>query len=276
MSNATQAAELSWPAPGIARITLTRGETHNTLTEELLATLDGLLDETAAGGARVLIVTGSGRTFCGGAQITLFTDPASPLYRNARAVRDDYVEPVVRLFRRLRDAPFITVAAINGAAFGGGCELALSCDFRLMSETARIGLTEVRLGAVAGGGGVQSLARAVGQARALEIALLGDQLTAAEARACNLVSAVHSAAGLDEAALTFARRFLLCSPIAVAETKRALYRCQTMTPEEADRIALDGVLAAAAGDEWWEGMAAFVERRPAGFRMENPSNARSD
>jgi enoyl-CoA hydratase/carnithine racemase len=269
MTDATEAAELSWPAPGIARITLTHGDTHNTLTSELLTVMDRLLDEASTGGARALIVTGSGKTFCGGAHIKLFTDRASPLYRNARAIRDDYVEPIIRVFRRLREAPFVSVAAINGAAFGGGCELALSCDFRLMSESARIGLTEARLGALAGAGGVQSLALVVGRAKALEIALLGDQLTAADAKASGLVTAVHPADGLDEAAMAFAKRLLLCSPISVAETKRALYRCQMTTPEEADRIALDAVLAAAAGSEWWEGMAAFVERRPASFRMED-------
>lgn len=262
----TAPAQLTWPLDGVARITLTRGDTHNTLTSELLETLDRLLDEAA--GARVLILTGSGKTFCGGAHIKLFTDPASPFYRDARAIRDDYVLPIIRVFRRLREAPYVTVAAINGAAFGGGCELALSCDFRIMADSAKIGLTEVRLGALAGAGGVQSLAHVVGRARALEIALLGDQLSAADAKAAGLATAVHAADDLPEAALALARRLLLCSPISVAETKRALYRCETAGPDEADRIALDAVLAASAGPEWWEGMAAFAEKRPASFRME--------
>jgi enoyl-CoA hydratase/carnithine racemase len=262
-------ASLAWPGTGVACITLTRGDTHNPITAELLETLDRLLDEVSAGKARVLIVTGSGKTFCGGADIKLFTDPESPLYRNARATRDDYVLPIIRVFRRLREAPFATVAAINGFALGGGCELALACDFRLMADGVRIGLTETRLGALAAAGGVQSLAHVVGRAKALEMALLGDQITAAEARAFGLATAVHPAGELANAALTFAKRLLLCSPISVAETKRALYRCQTAGPDEADRIALDAVLAASAGAEWWEGMAAFAEKRPAAFRMED-------
>ena len=263
------AAELIWPVAGIARIALTRGDTYNTLTGELLATFDRLLDEASAGGARVLIVTGSGKTFCGGAHIKLFTDPASPLYRNASAIRDDYVRPIIRVFRRLREAPFVTIAAINGFALGGGCELALSCDFRLMADNARIGLTETRLGALAAAGGVQSLAHVVGRAKALEMALLGDQLSAADAKSFGLVTAVHPGSELADSALALAKRLLLCSPISVAETKRALYRCETAAPDEADRIALDAVLAASAGEEWWEGMAAFAERRPASFRMED-------
>ncbi len=264
----TEAAVLDWPVHGVAKITLSRGDTHNTLTADLLEKLDVLVDEAAAGKARVVIVTGSGKTFCGGAHIKLFTDPASPFYRNPRALRDDYVAPIIRVFRKFREMPFVSVASINGFALGGGCELALACDFRLMADHARIGLTEARLGALAAAGGVQSLAHVVGRARALEIALLGDQLGAADAKAAGLVTAVHSAEALPDATLEFARRLLLCSPVSVAETKRALYRCQTTTAEEADRIALDAVLAAAAGDEWWEGMAAFSERRPPAYRMD--------
>lgn len=263
------AAELDWPLKKVARIALTRGTSHNTLTRELLQRLDGLITETEAAGARALIVTGSGRSFCGGAHVTYFTDQASPLFRNPRAIRDDYVASILRVFRRLRDAPFPTIAAINGYALGGGCELALSCDFRLMADTARIGLPEARLGAMPGGGGVQNLSQIVGRGKALEFLLLGDQWSAEQARAIGLVSEVHPAEELAGAAVGFARRFLLCSPVSVAEAKRALYRCETATAEEADRIALDAVAAAAAGEEWWEGMAAFTGKRPASFRMES-------
>ncbi len=268
MNGSGEAVELSWPAEGVAQITLSRGDTHNTLTDELISGLERQLDAVDAGGARVLIITGSGKTFCGGADIKLFTEPTSPFYRNARAIRDDYVVPIIRAFRRLRGAPYATIAAINGAAFGGGCELALTCDFRLMSDRARIGLTEVRLGVLAGAGGVQTLAHLVGRAKALQIALLGDQLSASDALACGLATEVHAADDLAGATMALARRLLLCSPISVAETKRALYRCDTVPPEEADRIALDAVLAAAAGPQWWEGTAAFAEKRPASFRVE--------
>ncbi|MCV0396723.1 MAG: enoyl-CoA hydratase/isomerase family protein [Rhizobiaceae bacterium] len=261
-------AVLDWPKDGIARITLARAEGHNTLTHEMLAKLDRLLDEAMAGKARALIVTGSGKTFCGGAHVKYFTDAGSPLYRNARAIRDDYVRDILDVFARLRDAHFVTVAAINGHALGGGCELSLSCDFRLMADHARIGLTETRLGALAGGGGVQSLGRILGRARALEVALLGEQLSADEAVRIGLVNSVHPVKELETAALAFASRFLNCSPVSVAETKRALYRCETASAEEADRIALDAVTAAAAGEEWWEGMAAFTGKRPPSFRME--------
>lgn len=270
MSNAepSSSVRLDWPSDGIARATLCRGDAMNTLTMELVDELRALVNEIRKANARVLIVTGEGRAFCGGAQVKYFTDEGSPFFRNPAAIRDDYVTPIIEAFRLLRDARFATIAAINGFAFGGGCELALNCDFRLMASEAKIGLTETRLGALAGAGGVQLLSRIVGRTKALEIALLGDQLTADQALQAGLVNAIHPSSALQDAALAFARRFLLCSPISVAETKRALYRCETATAEEADRIALDAVAVAAAGPEWWEGMSAFTQKRKPTFRLE--------
>ncbi|WP_274631182.1 enoyl-CoA hydratase/isomerase family protein [Arvimicrobium flavum] len=260
-------AELDWPLPGVARLTLTRPASHNTLTYEALDAVGALCDEAADGDARVLIVTGSGRSFCSGAHIDYFVDPQSRLYRNPRAIRDDYVGPIVAMLAKLRDARFATIAAVNGFALGGGCELALACDFRLMGQSARIGLPEVRLGALPGASGVQVLQRIVGRARALEIALLGDQWSADTAHAIGLVHGVHADAELGEAALALARRLLACSPVSIAETKRAIYRCEVVSAEEADRIGLDAVAIAASGEEWWEGMAAFIGKRAPAFRQ---------
>ena len=245
---------LDWPLPQVARITLDRGAEFNTLTYEMLAALDAEIEAAAAGGARVAIVTGSGRTFCGGAHVKYFTEPDAPLKGNPRALRNDYVRPIIDVFAKLHEKSFVSIAAINGFALGGGCELALACDFRLMSAAARIGLTEVRLGALAAAGGVQLLSKIVGRAKALEVALLGDQW------------------GADDAALTLARRLLLCSPVSVAETRRAIYRCETASAAEADEIALDAMTAAASGKEWWEGMAAFTQKRTPDFAL----NGRTD
>jgi enoyl-CoA hydratase/carnithine racemase len=263
-----QQVAMEWPQAGIALVRLVQGESYNTLTDEMVQALDEAVEAAGAAAARVLIITGSGKTFCGGAHVKYFTDAASPLLRNPRAIRDDYVTPIIRTFAKLRDKPFVSIAAINGHALGGGCELALACDFRLMSRNARIGLTETRLGAVAGAGGVQLLAKIVGRAKALEIALCGDQWSADDAMRVGLVHDALDADGLEEGALAFAQRFLLCSPVSIAETKRALYRCETASAEEADRIALDAVAAAAAGEEWWEGMAAFAQKRAPSFRKE--------
>ena len=269
------AARLDWPLPEVARITLDRGDAYNTLTAEMIDSLDAAIEAAHAQKARVVIVTGSGKTFCGGAHVKLFTESGSPLLKNPRAIRDDYVRSIVRAFRKLQDMPFVTIAAINGFALGGGCELALSCDFRLMSSATRIGLTEVRLGALAGAGGVQLLSQIVGRAKALEILLLGDQWTAAEAAAIGLVNAAHAPDELEAAALALARRFLMCSPVSVAESKRALYRCETAGRDQADEIALDAVALAAAGTEWWEGMGAFAQKRLPGFAANGATDGKA-
>lgn len=250
---------------GIARLILDRPASFNSLTTELIEAFDAVLNEVSSTGIRVLVVTGTGKAFCGGAHVKYFTDPSSPFASDAMAIRDDYVRPIIRLFRKLQLSPFVTIAEINGVAFGGGCELALACDFRLMAESARIGLTEVRLGAIAGAGGVQSLARLVGRARALEIVLLGEQMTAAEAHAAGLVNSVHPDAELADASMRLARRLLRCSPVSIAESKRAIYRSEGLDIDAAMEVGLDAVAVAAGAPEWREGMRAFVERRRPAF-----------
>jgi enoyl-CoA hydratase len=259
--NSESAVVLDWPIPEVARITLDRGDELNTLTYEIIEGLDRAIEQARESAARVAVVTGSGRAFCSGAHVKYFTDPASPLHDNAAAIRDGYVQKLLGTFRKFQDMPFATIAAINGFAFGGGCELALSCDFRLMAADARIGLTEVRLGAMPGGGGVQLLSKLIGRAGALEMILLGDQWSAEEARAAGLVTAVHPAGDLADEALVLARRLLACSPISISEAKRAVFRCEAADVDEADKIALDAVAFVASGRDWREGMAAFAERR---------------
>ncbi|MBR0756250.1 enoyl-CoA hydratase/isomerase family protein [Bradyrhizobium jicamae] len=266
-NGSADAIRLDWPLPEVARLTLARGSELNTLTFELIESLHHALDTALAERARVVIMTGDGRAFCSGAHITYFTDPAAGLADDPAGIRDVYVKSIVAAFRKLQDAPFATIAAINGFALGGGCELALSCDFRLMAARARIGLTEARLGAVPGAGGLQLLARIVGRARALEMILLADQWSAEQALSAGLVTAVHDREELSEAALALARRLLLCSPTAIAASKAAIYACETANPDEADEIALDAVRHVAGAPDWREGMTAFAERRPPGFAV---------
>lgn len=262
---------LDWPAPQVARITLDRGDDFNTLTFEMIESLARELDQAHQEGARVLILTGSGRAFCGGAHVKYFTDSDGPLAGNATAIRDDYVRPIIEVFRRLREKPFVTIAAINGYALGGGCELALWCDFRLMSRAAQIGLTEVRLGVVAAAGGLQLLAGIVGLPRALEIAVLGDRWSADEAARIGLVHAACEPDLLDEKALELARRLLLCSPASVAETRRAIYATQKGSFDAANEAALDALVTAVSEGEFVEGMTAFTQKRVPAFAREGRS-----
>lgn len=266
---------LTWPLPDVALMTLSAPATLNTLTDALIAAFAAAVEEATAARARVMIITGSGRAFCGGAHVKYFTDPSSPYNGDAMAFRDAYVAPIIRMFRALQQAPFATIAAINGFALGGGCELALACDFRLMASDARIGLTEGRLGAIAAAGGIQILSQIVGRAKALEIGLLADQWPAEEALRIGLVNAVHDGAELQAAALALAQRLLLCSPISVALTKRGIYRAETMDAAEADQMGLDTVAIAFSGPDWKEGMTAFREKRAPVFAANGVSGGRA-
>lgn len=157
--------------------------------------------------------------------------------------------------------PRAVIAAINGAAFGGGLELALACDLRLAAETAAMGLTEVRLGIIPGAGGTQRLSRLCGVAVAKELILTGRRLTAAQAQARGLVSEVVPQADLLAAADRLAAEIALGGPLAVAQAKRAIDQGLGRPLSEGlavEQAAYQVVLTSADRDE---GLAAFAEKR---------------
>lgn len=257
---AGQAASLAWPEPGLAWVTFTRGDAMNTITFEFLADLARALDEAEAAGARALVLTGEGRAFCGGAELTYFTDPATPLH-SARDIRQIYVDPIARLFTRLEALPIPSIAAIGGYAFGGGCELALACDLRVMADTASIGLTELHLGAVPGAGGIARLQRLLGAGRATELLLLGRRLSAADALRIGLVTESAPLDELADRAHAMVATLRRASPDAIAETKHCLRVCEGVDMATADELCLDAVERLASGERWREGMTAFIEKR---------------
>lgn len=255
------ALSLAWPEPGLARVTLTRGGAMNTLTLDLIGELNRALDEAQAGDARVLAIGGQGRAFCCGAHLRYFTDPDSPIGRTPRDIRDHYVGPIARVFDRLETMPFVTIAAINGYALGGGFELALSCDLRIMSETARVGLPEVHVGALPAAGGVQKLQRLIGRGKALEVILLARHLESHEARALGLVTAVAPAERLHEATMDLVAQLRRGGPRALAAAKASIYECENADRRSALEIGLDAVTTLVGTEEWQEGMAAFIDKR---------------
>src|ERR1700689_1962882 len=178
-----EALTLSWPQPDIALVTMVREREMNTLSLELIDELDAALTASVAGGARALIITGKGRAFCAGAHLRYFTQEDARIGSSPFALRDRYLQPIATLFDRIETLPIPVIAAINGFALGGGCEMSLACDFRLMADHARIGVPEGRIGALAGAGGVQKLHRLVGRGKALEWVLLGSPVPAGGAPA---------------------------------------------------------------------------------------------
>ena len=260
-----KAVTLSWPEADIALATMTREHEMNTLSLELLEELDAALTASVAGGARALIITGQGRAFCAGAHLRYFTEADPRIGSGSFALRDQYLQPIATLFDRIEALPIPVIAAINGYALGGGCEMALACDLRLMADQAKIGVPEVRIGALAGAGGVQKLHRLVGRGKAQEWILLGSHVSASEALAHGLVTSVHPAAQSLSAAIELAGRFRLLGPRAVAQSKMAVRMCGDADLTTARNIGLEALAMLIDAPEWREGMTAFMEKRPPRF-----------
>jgi enoyl-CoA hydratase/carnithine racemase len=259
------ALTLTWPQPDIALVTMIRERQMNTLSLELLDELDAALTAVVAAGARALIITGQGRAFCAGAHLRYFTQGDPRIGDGRFALRDRYLERIAVLFDRIETLPIPVIAAINGFALGGGCEMSLACDFRLMADHARIGVPEVRIGALAGAGAVQKLHRLVGRGKALEWILLGSHVTATEALGHGLLTSTHSAEDLMPAAMELAGRFRLLGPRAVAQSKMAVRLCGDADLTTARGIGLEALAMLIDGPEWQEGMSAFMEKREPRF-----------
>lgn len=260
-----KALTLTWPQPDIALVAMEREREMNTLSLELLAELDQALTASVDGGARALIITGEGRAFCAGAHLRYFTETDPRIGSGSFALRDRYLQPIATVFDRIETLPIPVIAAINGFALGGGCEMSLACDFRVMADHAKIGVPEVRIGALAGAGGVQKLHRLVGRGKAQEWILLGSHVTAAEALAHGLVTSVQPAAQLLPAAFELAGRFRLLGPRAVAQSKMAVRMCGDADLTTARNIGLEALAMLIDAPEWQEGMTAFMEKRPPRF-----------
>lgn len=246
-------------ADRIATITVNRPDKLNALN-------DAVMDElrTAIAEARrrpdvgAVLLTGAGRAFVAGADISELVDQ-SAIEGKARAQRGQ------RVFRRFETSPKPTLAAVNGFALGGGCELAMACHMRIASDTAKFGQPEVKLGIVPGYGGSQRLPRLVGKGRALQLLLTGEMIDAAEALRIGLVNRVVPAAELITVARALLTTILAQGPLAVAHCIEAVDRGFDMGLDDA--IALEasyfGMLSATRDKE--EGMRAFLEKRPAKF-----------
>lgn len=246
----------------LAWVTVNRPEKLNALNSavvaELLAVVGALT--AAADPVRAAVLTGAGpKAFVAGADIA---EMSGQRPADARA----FAEAGHRLGRSIEETPFPWVAAVNGFALGGGCELALACDFIIASENARFGQPEVSLGLMPGFGGTQRLTRRVGVARARELVLTGDPIDATEALRIGLVNRVVPSAELAATARALASKIASRAPLAVAASRRAILR-----GADAD-LSVAGELEAAAfatlfgSDDFQEGTRAFLEKRAPEFR----------
>jgi enoyl-CoA hydratase len=243
----------------IVTVTVNRPDKLNALNDALMAELERAIDEAVRrDDIGAVLLTGAGRAFVAGADITELNGQ-SAVDGKARSERGQ------RTFRKFERSPKPTLAAVNGFALGGGCELAMACHLRLASDAAKFGQPEVKLAIVPGYGGSQRLPRLIGKGRALELLLTGDMIDAAEAYRLGLVNRVVPAGELMAAARALLTKILAQGPLAVALCIEAVDRGLDLPLDDA--IALEasyfGLLSATADTA--EGMRAFLEKRPAKF-----------
>jgi enoyl-CoA hydratase/carnithine racemase len=232
----------------------------NLVTGELTRELGAALRNVAADPqVRVLVVTGSGdRAFCAGSHVGEFEG-----LRGRVGEGKLLLEKAV--YRQLADLAVPTIAAIEGAALGGGLELALCCDLRVASERATLGMPEVRLGVIPGSGGTQRLPRVVGPARAKELILTGEIVDAATAERYGLVNRVVPAGGAMAAARELAATIAARGPFAVREAKRLIDAAIETELDAGLAAELDASERVFSSNDMIEGATAFFEKRPPEF-----------
>jgi len=244
---------------GAVRVTLSRPEAKNALSRALNLELARIAGELGADAAvRAVLLTGAGDAFSAGADLKERKGVPA-------AESGPFIDAISGAIRAWAEMPKATIALVNGAAFGGGLELALACDFRIAADSAVMGLSEVRLGIMPGAGGTQRLARLLGTARAKELVLTGRRIDAARALAIGLVSRVVPAAELERAGQELADELAICAPLSIAMAKRAIDEGTDLPMADAlalERRCYDVTLVS---EDRNEGLRAFAEKRPPRF-----------
>jgi len=247
-------------ADGVVTITLNRPEVHNAMNEQMRQELTRCFGDLATSdAARVVVVTGAGeRAFSAGADIREFVEPQVPVrFRESRKRVD---------FRQAMDrCPQPIIGAIRGYALGGGLELALACDIRIAGEDAQLGLTEVNLAIIPGGGGTQRLPRLIGRGRALEMILTGARIDAREAWRIGLVERVVPAADVLASARELARTLAEKAPVALRYAKEAVVKGLELPLADGLRLENDVATLLRTTEDRVEGAKAFLEKRKPRF-----------
>jgi enoyl-CoA hydratase len=243
----------------VAIVTIDRPEALNALNRQVIDAVGTTIDAIEADGAiQAVVVTGAGRAFVAGADITEMKD-MTPLEAEAFSTRAH------RTFGRLEELPIPTIAAVNGFALGGGCELALCCDFIYASTKAKIGQPETGLGLIPGFGGTSRLVRRVGLAWAKELVLVADPISAAEAAQIRLVNRVFEPEALLPAAIAAGERIASRGPVATRLAKEVMQQGQDADVRLAHALEQRAFGLSFASEDRVEGTTAFVEKRDPDF-----------
>jgi enoyl-CoA hydratase len=242
----------------IAIITLNRPQALNALSSPLIADLNAALEGYEADPAiACIIITGSEKAFAAGADIKEM---------QAKTYMEAYLSDFIGKWERLTTTRKPVIAAVAGYALGGGCELAMMCDFIIAADNARFGQPEIKLGVMPGAGGTQRLTRFVGKSKAMEMCLTGRMMDAQEAERSGLVSRVVPAASLLAEAMKAAEAIASLSLPAVMMTKESVNRAYETTLAEGIRFERRVFHAMFASEDQKEGMAAFAEKRAPQFK----------
>jgi len=240
-------------------ITLNRPEAMNALSPELMTELSEALNQSEDNPeVAVVVITGSEKAFAAGADIKAMKDMTY-----MQMYQGDFI---TKNWERITTFRKPTIAAVAGFALGGGCELAMMCDFILAADNAKFGQPEINLGILPGAGGTQRLTRFIGKSKAMEMVLTGRMMDAQEAERSGLVSRVVPLAELREEALKVAEKISQLSMPIVMMAKESVNRSYESTLTEGIRFERRLFHSAFATDDQKEGMAAFVEKRKANFK----------
>jgi enoyl-CoA hydratase/carnithine racemase len=244
----------------------TRGETAivwldnppaNSLAPHVIEGLQKAWDAIQHGEVRAMIVASPNPAlFCAGADIKAFTELDETSGR-------ELLDGAHALFRAWEQSPIMTIAAVNGIALGGGCEIAMACDVRLAAFSASFGQPEINLGIIPGFGGTQRLPRLVGPAKALEMNTTGEPISAEDAYEYGLVNRVVADHELFDTAMSWARKFARQAPVAIEQIKRASHKGDL---DEGIAAEKDGFLAAFTSEDAREGISAFLGKRTPKFQ----------
>lgn len=248
---------LTDPAPHVLVITMNRPAVMNAMNTQMMTDLRDYFSQfyVKPETARCLILTGAGeRAFCAGADLKERLGMTDAIWRRQHAI-------VEQAIRAMMECPIPIVAAVNGAAYAGGCELALACDFIYAAEHARFAQTEVALGIIPGAMGTQNLPRAVGARRAKELILSAQPFGAAEAYDWGLVNRVLPQERLMDETLAAAARIAANAPVAVRQAKRALDKAADLDRSNGYSFEIEAYNRTVGTEDRLEGIRAFNEKR---------------
>jgi enoyl-CoA hydratase len=242
-------------ADGVGRIQFNRPEKLNAVNTDVLKDLDkALIRCEADDDIRAVLLTGNEKAFVAGADVK---DMSTGDIRFAYELTD----LTMRVQERLADLPKPTIAAMSGFALGAGCEIALCCDFRIASDNTVMGLPEITLGIIPGGGGTQRLTRLVGLGAAAEMILLGETVKADRAKQIGLVNRVVALDQVEKESMAFAEKLMKLPPMALRAAKTAMQKGLNISLKEGLRMEQDLFCMLFGTEDQKEGMAAFLEKR---------------